>query len=245
MVRNKSRRCLFMIAKPSPPGPSPKGRGEKEKRTVVVNALIVVDLQNDFAPGGALAVPEGDLAVPVANRLMAGFDLVAATKDWHPPDHLSFASQHPGKQVGELVQLERLEQTLWPDHCVQGTRGAELIAGLDRSRIGRVFEKGVDRTIDSYSGFFDNGHRRSTGLGEFLRDRGATDVYIMGLATDYCVKYSALDAVSLGFKTHVVLEGCRGIDLSEGDVRRALETMRSAGVEVVENMCQPNPFSPP
>jgi nicotinamidase/pyrazinamidase len=200
-----------------------------------VNALILVDIQNDFVPGGALAVAEGDRVVPVANRLMRHFDLVVATKDWHPADHLSFASQHPGRSIGEVIDLEGLPQILWPDHCVEGTAGAEFVAGLDVDRVDRVFEKGTHRAVDSYSGFLDNGHRHATGLGDFLTGQGVTGVFIAGLATDYCVKFTALDAVELGFATCVVPDGCRGVDLKAGDVDRALADLRRAGVRTVES----------
>ncbi len=200
-----------------------------------MNALILVDIQNDFVPGGTLAVNEGDRVVPVANRLMSHFDLVVATRDWHPADHLSFASQHSGRQVGDAIELAGLQQILWPDHCVEETAGAEFVGGLDLSGIHRVFEKGTNRTIDSYSGFFDNGHRQSTGLGDFLHDQGVVEVSIMGLATDYCVKFTALDAVKLGLSTQLVLDGCRGVNLNPGDVDRAVEELRQAGVQVTES----------
>ena len=198
-----------------------------------MRALILVDLQNDFVPGGALAVAGGDEVAAVANRLMPHFDLVVATKDWHPADHLSFAREHPGRQIGDVVELGGLRQVLWPDHCVRGSRGAALVDNLDQAGIHRVFEKGADRAVDSYSGFFDNGHRLATGLGEFLRDQRVTDVYVMGLATDYCVKFTALDAVEQGFATHLVLDGCRGVDLRPGDVERALDELRQVGVRLV------------
>ncbi len=200
-----------------------------------MNALLLVDLQNDFVPGGALGVPEGDRVVSVANRLIPQFDLVVATQDWHPADHLSFASQHPGKKPGDMIELDGLSQVLWPDHCVQRTRGAEFVAALNTASIQRIFHKGTDRRIDSYSGFFDNGHRQATGLGDFLSGRGVTTIYLLGLATDYCVKFSALDAVDLGFAIHVVRDGCRGVDLSPGDVERAIEEMRSAGVRLTDS----------
>ena len=198
-----------------------------------MKALILVDLQNDFMPGGALAVPGGNEVVPVANRLQAQFDLVVATQDWHPPDHGSFAANHEGRRPGEIIELDGLEQILWPVHCVQDTRGAELIGDLDRAGIRRVFHKGSDRDIDSYSAFFDNGRRRATGLGDFLAESGASEVHLLGLATDYCVKYSALDARRLGLKTCVVLEGCRGVDLDPGDVDTAIREMKDAGVIIV------------
>ena len=198
-----------------------------------MRALILVDLQNDFLPGGALPVPRGDEIIPIANRLQPAFDLVIATQDWHPVGHGSFASTYPGRKPGDLGELAGLPQVLWPDHCVQGSRGARFHAVLDRTRVMKVFKKGTDPEIDSYSTFFDNAHRKSTGLGDYLRDAGITDVYLLGLATDYCVKYSALDAVHLGFRTHVVLDGCRGVELQPGDSAAAVEEMRRAGVEIV------------
>ena len=198
-------------------------------------ALILVDLQNDFLPGGALAVPEGDEVVPVANLLQLHFDRVVATQDWHPADHGSFAANHPGKSPGDLIQLAGQPQILWPVHCVQGTPGAELAPGLERPKIEKVFFKGVDREVDSYSAFFDNAAQRSTGLGEYLRETGVGEIYVMGLATDYCVQFSAIDAARLGFKTRAIEDGCRGVDLQPGDSARAFEAMRHAGVEIVSS----------
>lgn len=197
-----------------------------------MHALILVDLQNDFLPGGALAVPRGDEVIATANRAQADFVLTVATQDWHPADHGSFAANRRGGRVGEVAELGGLPQVLWPVHCVQGTRGAELAPALDRTRIARVFPKGTDAAVDSYSGFFDNGRRRATGLGDYLRERGVTAVTIMGLATDYCVKATALDARFLGFRTILRLDGCRGVELAPGDCARAVEQMRAAGVEV-------------
>lgn len=196
-----------------------------------MNALILVDLQNDFCPGGALPVKEGDQIIPLVNKLQERFDLVVATQDWHPPDHLSFARHHD-KAPGDVITLNGLEQVLWPDHCVQGSKGAEFVPGLDMKKVDRVFQKGTDKWIDSYSGFFDNGHRKATGLGDYLKQKGVEEVYIVGLATDYCVKYTALDAVGLGFKTTVVEDACRGVNLNEGDVERAIDQMRKAGVRI-------------
>lgn len=198
-----------------------------------MKALILIDLQNDFMPGGALAVPGGDEAAAAANRLARRFEHVAATQDWHPPDHLSFASQHPGKAPGDVVDLDGLQQTLWPDHCVQGTPGAALHRGLDAGRFDAVIRKGGDRLLDSYSAFFDNAHRRATGLHEHLKSAGIDEIYLAGLATDYCVKFSALDAVGLGWRTHVIREGCRGIGLEPGGVSRAWQEMAAAGVDIV------------
>jgi nicotinamidase/pyrazinamidase len=203
-----------------------------------MHALILVDIQNDFCPGGALAVDEGDKVVPVANRLAreGGFDVVVATQDWHPPDHGSFASNHPGTQPGQVIELGGLEQVLWPAHCVQGTPGAQFHPDLDTSRVDRVFQKGTDPGIDSYSGFHDNGHRKSTGLAEWLRKQGVDTVTLCGLATDYCVKFTALDAVAEGFETHLVPEGCRGVELEPGDVAAALAEMREKGVRFRETL---------
>lgn len=204
-----------------------------------MKALILVDIQNDFLPGGALAVPEGDAIIPVANRLQATFDLVVATQDWHPANHGSFAASHPGRQVYEQVELNGLPQTLWPVHCVQGTRGAELAAGLQRERIARIFPKGTDAGIDSYSGLWDNGHRKSTGMGEWLKAQGVMEVFACGLATDYCVKFTALDAAQMGFKTHFVEEASRGVNLGPDDVRNAILEMQRAGVTVVSTSSIP------
>jgi nicotinamidase/pyrazinamidase len=197
-------------------------------------ALVLVDLQNDFIPGGSLAVREGDAVIPVANAVQKKpWDVIVATQDWHPKNHGSFASNHRGKHPGDMITLGGLPQVLWPDHCVQGSRGAEFHPVLDRSRVTKVFRKGTDPEIDSYSTFFDNAHRKSTGVGDYLKGENVTDVYLLGLATDYCVKYSALDAVHLGFRTHVVIDGCRGVELSPGDTKAAVEEMRRAGVEIV------------
>ncbi|MFP6658892.1 MAG: bifunctional nicotinamidase/pyrazinamidase [Pirellulales bacterium] len=198
-----------------------------------MKALILVDVQNDFVSGGALAVPDGDQIVPIANRIMPQFDRTIATQDWHPADHASFASQHEGKQVGDVIDLDGLDQILWPDHCVQDTPGADFVNALNLARIDAVIQKGTDRTIDSYSGFFDNGQRRATGLRDYLVDQEIREIYICGLATDYCVKYTALDARRLGFKTHLILDACRGVNLQPRDVQRALEQLRQAGVRVV------------
>lgn len=197
-----------------------------------MKALIVVDIQNDFLPGGTLAVPRGDEVIAVANDHMHRYEFVVATQDWHPPDHRSFASQHPGRQVGEVIDLDGLPQVLWPDHCVRGTPGADLASGLNQSAIRHVFRKGADPAIDSYSGFFDNGHRRSTGLGEYLRAQGVREVCILGLATDYCVKFTALDARREGFEATLIVDGCRGVELAPGDSARAIDEMRAAGVRL-------------
>jgi nicotinamidase/pyrazinamidase len=200
-----------------------------------MKALIIVDLQNDFLPGGALPVPHGDEVIPLANRLQRRFALVLATQDWHPPDHGSFAANHPGKKPGDRVMLDGVEQILWPVHCVQNTRGAEFAPSFDTSRIAHVFRKGIDPFIDSYSTFFDNAHRRHTGLAHYLKERSIKDIYLLGLALDYCVKYSALDARQLGLNAHVILNGCRGIDLKPGDVDRALDEMKRVGARILKS----------
>lgn len=200
-----------------------------------MKALILIDIQNDFLPGGALAVPRGDEVIPVANRVQRVFDLVVATQDWHPADHGSFAAAHPGRKPGEMGTLGGLPQVLWPTHCVQGSPGAALAAALDTTRLAHTFVKGTDPEIDSYSGFFDNGHRRATELAAWLRARGVTTVYLCGLATDYCVKFTALDARQLGFETYLIADGCRGVELRPGDVAEAYAEMRAAGVHVIHS----------
>src|SRR5688572_26357183 len=188
-----------------------------------MKALIIVDVQNDFCPGGALAVGEGDAIVPVINRVQGKFDLVVATQDWHPPDHASFASNHTNRTVGELININGQPQVLWPDHCVQGTTGAQLRANLEQSKIAKVFQKGQNREVDSYSGFFDNGHQIATGLGDYLNEARVDEVYICGLATDYCVKFTALDARMLGFETVLIADACRGVNLQPDDSEKAVE----------------------
>ena len=200
-----------------------------------MNALIIVDLQNDFLPRGALPVPHGDEVIPLANELQRRFELVVATQDWHPPDHGSFAANHPGKKPGDRIILDGIEQILWPVHCVQNTHGAEFAPAFDTSRIAHVLHKGVERNIDSYSTFFDNAHRRHTGLADYLKKRSIKDIYLMGLALDYCVKYSVLDARHLGLNTHVILDGCRGIELEHGDIDRALDEMIQAGATILKS----------
>ena len=197
-----------------------------------MKALILVDIQNDFCPGGALAVAEGDVIVPLVNRLMPLFDVVVATQDWHPEDPGSFASRH-GKTPGEMHELAGLPQVMWPDHCVLGTAGAEFHPKLDTKPIEAVFRKGTDARVDSYSGFYDNAQRRSTGLLGYLREKGVTEVYVVGLATDYCVKFTAIDARNAGFETVVIEDAARGVNLSPGDVDRAIAEMRQAGIRVV------------
>ncbi|MFN4272272.1 MAG: bifunctional nicotinamidase/pyrazinamidase [Aliihoeflea sp.] len=194
-------------------------------------ALIVIDLQNDFCPGGALAVAGGDEIVPLVNAMIDEFDHVVLTQDWHPEGHSSFASQHDGKNPFESVSMPYGEQTLWPDHCVQGTRGAEFHAGLEWTKAELVVRKGFRSGIDSYSAFFENDRTTPTGLGGYLKERGISDLTLVGLATDFCVAYSAIDAAKLGFQATVVMDGCRAIDLG-GSLAEMTERMRQAGVSI-------------
>lgn len=200
-----------------------------------MRALILVDIQNDFIPGGALAVPEGDLIIPVVNQLQTHFDLIVATQDWHPANHGSFSANHKGTQVGQSIDLHGLSQILWPVHCVQGKSGAEFVENLDMSSVSKIVQKGTDVDIDSYSGFFDNGRRKATGLDDYLKAQGVKDVYIVGLATDYCVKFTALDAHSLGFTTYVIKDATRGVNLQVGDADNALDEMKRSGIKVISS----------
>lgn len=196
------------------------------------SALLVIDVQNDFCPGGALAVPDGDAVVAAANRLMPAYDLVVATQDWHPPEHCSFASQHPGAALHDVVPVAGIEQALWPDHCVRGTAGAALHPALDTRRVNLILRKGVRPALDSYSAFFENDRRTATGLAGYLRALGVRQVALCGLATDYCVRYSALDAARLGFAVDVLTGACRGVDTPPGSVAAALAELRAAGIRL-------------
>lgn len=198
-------------------------------------ALILVDIQNDFCPGGALAVNEGDKIIPVVNSIIDKFDYVVATQDWHPQTHSSFASNNEGKKVGDLIDIDGLPQVMWPDHCVQDSFGAEFVNTLDKSKITKVFTKGSDESVDSYSGFFDNNHKNDTGLNNYLKSKNVDELYVTGLATDYCVKFTVLDALKLGYKTNVVVDAVRGVDLNQGDVDKALKEMHDAGANIVQS----------
>jgi nicotinamidase-related amidase len=191
--------------------------------------LLVIDVQNDFCSGGALAVPEGDQVVLVINQLARRFAHVIMTQDWHSSDHLSFASSHPGMQPLARVELSYGSQILWPDHCVRGTRGAEFHPTLNLTRCELIIRKGYRREIDSYSAFFENDRQTPTGLAGYLRDRGLGRLFIVGLATDFCVAYSALDARRLGLEVTVIEDACRGIDL-DGSLSAAWQQMEAAGV---------------
>ncbi|UGU18280.1 bifunctional nicotinamidase/pyrazinamidase [Sinomicrobium kalidii] len=196
-----------------------------------MKALLVVDVQNDFLPGGSLAVPHGDEVIPVINALQSRFDLVVATQDWHPGGHLSFASAHPGKNPFEITDLYGLEQVLWPDHCVQGSEGAEFAAALEKNRIAAIFRKGMHPEVDSYSGFFDNGRRYATGLTSYLREMNVTEVYVGGLAADYCVYYTAKDAAIEGFETHYITNATRHI--ASDSYEKAISDLREIGVHLI------------
>ena len=195
-------------------------------------ALIVIDVQNDFCPGGALAVENGDEIVPLVNHLIASHDHVVLTQDWHPADHSSFASRHEGKAPFETIEVSYGPQTLWPDHCVQGTQGAEFHPDLDSTKAEMVIRKGFRPAIDSYSAFFENDHETPTGLSGYLKERGIAEVVLAGLATDFCVGFSALDAVTCGFRTSVVMQACRAIDL-DGSLGVMTDKMRAAGVHLL------------
>lgn len=197
--------------------------------------LLIIDVQNDFCPGGSLAVDRGDEVVPVINALMPRFPRVVATQDWHPVDHVSFASRHAGRKVLDLIEVDGIRQVLWPDHCVQATRGAELDPRLDPRRIGMVLRKGMRRTLDSYSAFFENDRKTETGLRHYLKGFKVREIALCGLATDYCVYFSAMDARRLGLSVTLIGDACRGVDYPKGNVGKALSEMKKAGVKIVDS----------
>lgn len=195
-------------------------------------ALLIVDVQNDFCPGGALAVPDGDDVVPVINKLIDVFDIVIQTQDWHPDGHHSFASSHEGKKPYDTVEMDYGTQVLWPDHCVQGSEGAEFHPDLHTLKTQVIIRKGFRKSIDSYSTFYENDQKTATGLTGYLKERGITSLYAVGLATDFCVNWSVLDGIDEGFKMNVVTDAVRGIDL-EGSLDEAWEGMKSKGANFV------------
>jgi nicotinamidase/pyrazinamidase len=197
------------------------------------DALLIVDLQNDFCPGGALAVPHGDQVVPAVNRLAAQYAHVILTQDWHPAGHTSFATSHPGKLPFDTVELSYGHQILWPDHCVQGTQGAAFHPALEAPHAELVLRKGFRRAIDSYSAFRENDHRTPTGLASYLNERGFERITLCGLATDFCVLFSAIDGREAGFEVSVATGACRGIDI-DGSLDRAMRRMNEAGVTLLE-----------
>lgn len=198
-----------------------------------MKALLLIDIQLDFLPGGRLAVPDGDAILPLVNSLQPHFDLVVATQDWHPAGHQSFASSHPGQPLFGTIDLHGLPQVLWPDHCLQGSPGAELHPALDGRRIEAIFRKGTDPAIDSYSGFFDNGRRKATGLADYLRGRGVTAVYVAGLAADYCVYFTAKDALAEGFQTFLIEDATRPI--SPESFEQAKADLQQRGGQIVSS----------
>jgi nicotinamidase/pyrazinamidase len=196
-----------------------------------MKALIIVDVQNDFTSNGRLAVPDGESIIPIVNSIQSRFDLVVATQDWHPQNHKSFASNHAGKKVFEKIMLDGLEQVLWPNHCVQNTEGAALRSDLKTENVEAIFRKGMDPDIDSYSGFYDNGKKKSTGLRGYLKERNVKDVYVCGLAGDYCVYFTAVDSIGSGFNTFLIDDAVKSI--SESDYQKAKNDLKIKGASIV------------
>ena len=197
-----------------------------------MKALILIDIQNDFLPGGALGVPDGDHIIPVINNIQHKFNCIIATRDWHPANHGSFASNHVNKQPGEVIQLNGLTQILWPDHCIQGSPGAELSPLINQSLLSNVILKGTDPDIDSYSAFYDNGHLKETGLQTYLKRNGITSLYVAGLATDYCVYYTVKDALKLGYATTLITDATKGVNLHPDDSQKAITDMEKRGAQL-------------
>ena len=206
----------------------------KIKYSKDVDALLVTDVQNDFCPGGALPVKRGDLVVPVINRLIKHFGVIVATQDWHPPNHKSFASMHPEKKLYDVIKLRGSEQVLWPDHCIQGTHGADLHEELDKTRFSAIIRKGMNPEIDSYSVFKDNIKESVTGLDGYLKEIGIKRIYLVGLATDYCVYYSAMDGIDSGYEVTIILDATRGIDIPPGSMQRKLSEFQSRGGKIIK-----------
>jgi nicotinamidase/pyrazinamidase len=197
-------------------------------KVLIMKALLLIDIQNDFLPGGSLAVPGGNHIIATCNSIQQYFDLVVATQDWHPANHRSFAKMHSQKQVFDVIDLDGLQQVLWPDHCVQETQGAAFAEALNMNKVEAIFRKGTDTNIDSYSGFYDNGHKKSTALAEYLRGKGVTTVYIAGLAADYCVYFTASDALAEGFTTFIVDDGVKPIS-AEGYEKAKSDIVHKGG----------------
>jgi len=200
-----------------------------------MKALIIVDVQNDFIPGGALEVAEGDHIVPIINQLQEKFDLIVATQDWHPADHGSFALNHPDKNIGDFVDLNGINQILWPVHCVQGSYGAEFHIDLKKDKWKAIFQKGTNPKVDSYSGFFDNNRQGDTGLSKFLKDHGVKEVFVCGLAEDYCVKFTVLDGLAEGFEVHLILDATRAVNIHPDDFAKAMIDMENAGAVITHS----------
>ncbi|EOZ98510.1 Nicotinamidase [Indibacter alkaliphilus LW1] len=200
-----------------------------------MKALLIVDVQNDFTPGGALAVNEGDQIIPIINKIQGKFDLIVATQDWHPENHGSFAANHTDKKVGDFIQLNGVMQILWPVHCVQESSGAEFHKDLNTSQVAKVFQKGTNPLVDSYSGFFDNNKNGDTGLSDYLKSEGVREIYVCGLAADYCVKFTVLDGIDEGFKTYLIQDATRAVNVKEGDFEKALEEMEDHGAFLINS----------
>lgn len=198
-----------------------------------MKALLIVDVQNDFLPGGALAVPQGDAIIPVINNIQQHFKLIVATRDWHPANHGSFASNHDNRQVGEVIRLHGQQQVLWPDHCVQGSPGAEISPLLNQGLINNVIFKGSDPDIDSYSAFYDNGHLKETGLHAYLKRNGITSLFVCGLAADYCVYYTVKDALLLGYEANLLTDATHGVNLQPEDTDKAFKDMEKRGARLM------------
>lgn len=199
-------------------------------------ALLLIDLQNDFMPGGALGVRDGFSIVPVINNLLSKqFDDIIASKDWHPATHKSFVSNHENAHVGDIIALQKGIQILWPPHCIQHTFGSEFVSGWRCGKVKKIIYKGIDENIDSYSAFYDNCHLKSTHLDEYLKNQGITDLYFAGIATDYCIKYSVLDALILGYNVYVIKDGCRAVGLKEDDEADAFSLMNTTGAYIIHS----------
>jgi nicotinamidase/pyrazinamidase len=199
------------------------------------NALLIVDVQNDFCPGGALAIPAGDRVVPIINKIQPVFDTIIATQDWHPLNHVSFAVNHPEKKIYDVISMKDVSQVLWPVHCVSGTKGAEFHSALETQRFQLILRKGMNPGLDSYSVFLENDKKTRTGLDGYLRSLEIQKIFLCGLATDYCVFYSARDAVTFGFETEVVIDACRGVDIPEGSIEEAVRQMKNIGVTFISS----------
>ena len=196
-----------------------------------MKTLVIIDVQNDFLKNGSLEVPNGNEVIEPINQMMKNYELVVATKDWHPLNHVSFASNHPGKKIGDVIKVDDLDQVLWPDHCVQKSKGSDFPETLNYEKINKVFCKGINSQIDSYSGFYDNAKIRSTGLSDYLKAKNVTSIDFVGLVTEYCVKFSVLDSIEENFKTRVILKGIKGINIEE--TNKALNEMKSKGVDLL------------
>ena len=196
-----------------------------------MKTLVIIDVQNDFLKNGSLEVPSGNEVIEPINQIMKNYELVVATKDWHPLNHVSFASNHPGKKIGDVIKVDDLDQVLWPDHCVQKSKGSDFPETLNYEKINKVFCKGINSQIDSYSGFYDNAKIRSTGLSDYLKAKNVTSIDFVGLVTEYCVKFSVLDSIDENFKTRVILKGIKGINIKESN--KALNEMKSKGVDLL------------